>query len=99
VSHQVVIPGFLTGLCTPWRWGEVPVSPQFRLRNAVHLADRDALKRAGIDRVAWQRPFAGPVRAEYAVTGSDADRCEAALRRTFGTPVYADHLLVVFEVR
>ena len=95
-SRQTVIPGFLTGLCVDRRWGEVPQAPEFRFRNAVHLADTAALAEHGIDYVVWQKPYV-PLGRPGSMGGETA-HCEAALRARFGTPAFEDPHLVAFRL-
>ena len=95
-SRQTVIPGFLTGLCVDRRWGEVPQAPEFRFRNAVHLADTAALAEHGIDYVVWQKPYV-PLGRPGSMGGETA-HCEAALRARFGTPAFEDSHLVAFHL-
>ena len=99
LSGQSIVPGFLTGLCVALRFGEVPQSPTFRFRNAVHLADEQALARHGIDFVVWQKPFEHVVRGTREIVGVATAHCEAALRGRFGPPAYEDDVLVAFRVR
>ena len=96
-SGQRVIPGFLSGLCVDLRFGEVPRGPEFRLANAVHLADRPALARAGIDYVVWQKPHRHPSHPDRAATGADTAHCEPVLRAAFAS-VYEDDALIAFRV-
>jgi hypothetical protein len=97
-SGQTVIPGFLTGLCVKARAGEVPQSPQFRFRNAVHLADPDALAAHGVDYVVWQKPFVQTGRGRPENVGADTAHCEAALRERFGAPAFEDEHLLAFRL-
>jgi hypothetical protein len=96
LARQRVVPGFLTGLCIDSRFGEVPRSPAFRFANAVHLADADALARAGIDYIAWQKPYRHPSNLVAQPMSSDIAHCEPVLRSRFPV-VYEDELLVVFR--
>lgn len=98
LSGQTVIPGFLTGLCVERRAGEVPSSPEFRFRNAVHLADPAALASHGIDYVVWQKPFVQMGRGRPENIGADTAHCEHALRERFGTPAYEDADLIAFRL-
>jgi len=98
LSRQAVLPGFLTGLCVDKRWGEVPQSPAFRFRNAVHLADDAALAQKGIDYVVWQKPYLQASAANPTPVGSDTAHCEAVLRMKFGPPAYEDAILVAFRL-
>jgi len=95
-SRQTVIPGLLTGLCVDRRWGEVPQAPEFRFRNAVHLADATALAEHGIDYVVWQKPYV-PIGRPGSMGGETA-HCEAALRTRFGTPAFEDSHLIAFRL-
>jgi hypothetical protein len=98
VSGQTVIPGFLTGLCVESRAGEVPQTPAFRFRNAVHLADPKALAEREVDYVVWQKPFVQTGRGRPENVGADTAHCEATLRERFGTPAFEDAHLVAFRV-
>ena len=98
LSGQTVIPGFLTGLCTGQRAGEVPPSPEFRFRNAVHLADPAALASHGVDYVVWQKPFVQTGRGRPESIGSETAHCEAVLRERFGMPAYEDAHLIAFRL-
>jgi len=98
LSGQTVIPGFLTGLCVDQRAGEVPQTPQFRFRNAVHLADRATLASHGVDYVVWQKPFVQTGRGRAENIGTDTAHCEPVLRERFGPPAYEDAQLVAFRL-
>ena len=98
VSRQAIVPGFLTGLCSAWRGGEVPQESGFRLRNAVHLA---AVVRGagGVDYVVWQKPYTRTTAGGTETIGSETANCEAVLRARLGPPAYEDATLVAFDVR
>ncbi len=97
-SRQVVLPGYLTGLCVPRRWGEPPQSPQFRFANGVHLASREALIAKGIDYVVWQKPL--PLAMDrIAINGDDTRDCLPKRRVALGQAVYEDDALVAFSAR
>lgn len=93
-SGQAVIPGYLSGLCVDWRWGEVPSGPRFAFRNAVHLGDPREVAARGVDLVVWQKSY---VRGTDLV-GEETMQCAAALRERFGAPVYEDRVVLVFAV-
>jgi hypothetical protein len=95
-SGQRVIPGFLTGLCIPWRHGEVPGDRRFRIANAVHVADSAALARAKIDYVVWQKPYRHPSDVVPQPPSKETAHCEGVLRQRFPV-VYEDGVLVVFR--
>jgi hypothetical protein len=98
VSRQRVLPGYLTGLCVDQRAGEVPQSPLFAFRNAVHLADEKSLARRKIDYVVWQKPYLQTSQGRPEAIGADTAHCEATLRARFGTPAFEDRYLIAFRV-
>lgn len=93
-SGQTVIPGYLSGLCVDWRFGEVPAGSRFAFRNAVHLGDAREVAARGVDLVVWQKSY---VRGTDLV-GEETMHCEAALRERFGAPVYDDRAVMAFAV-
>ena len=97
VSRQTVMPGYLTGLCVDRRWGEVPQDPAFRFRNAVHLADAEAVARRKIDYVVWQKPYVQTDGGGNVTIGRDTAHCEAVLREKFGSPAFEDSAIIVFR--
>lgn len=98
LSRQRVLPGYLTGLCVDQRGGEVPQSPLFDFRNAVHLADEHSLAQRDIDYVVWQKPYVQTSKGKPEPIGDDTARCEAALRARFGPPAFEDPYLIAFHV-
>jgi len=98
VSRQRVLPGYLTGLCVDQRGGEVPESPLFDFRNAVHLADERSLAQRKIDYVVWQKPYLQTSRGKPEPIGEDTAHCEPALRARFGAPAFEDPHLIAFRV-
>jgi hypothetical protein len=91
------MPGYLTGLCVDRRWGEVPQDPAFRFRNAVHLADAEAVARRKIDYVVWQKPYVQTDGGGNVTIGRDTAHCEAVLREKFGSPAFEDSAIIVFR--
>jgi hypothetical protein len=98
ISRQRVLPGYLTGLCVDERGGEVPESPLFDFRNAVHLADNRSLVQRRIDYVVWQKPYLQTSRGKPESIGDDTAHCEPALRARFGPPAFEDPYLIAFRV-
>jgi hypothetical protein len=94
-SGQAIVPGFLSGLCVDWRWGETPPSYPFDLRNAIRLSDVASLRSRAIDLVVWQKPY----RRDTEIIGEETAHCEDALRQKFGAPIYEDAAVAVFEPR
>lgn len=99
VSGQRVIPGYLTEFCVQQRWGETPRKVEFRFENAVHLADGERLKHAGVDYVVWQKPYVQYSSGTAEPIGLSTRHCEEMLRRSFGLAVYEDDALVAFSLR
>ncbi len=99
LSHQTVLPGYLTGLCVERRWGEVPMDPRFRFANAVHLADARELAAKRIDYVVWQKPYVQPSKGTPVAIGADTAQCEPTLRERFGAPAYEDSSIIAFRAR
>jgi len=97
LSRQTVLPGYLTGLCVERRFGEVPESPEFRFRNAVHLANPAELADRQIDYVVWQKPYVQTSAGRKEAIGTDTAGCETVLRTKLGDPVYEDSLIIVFH--
>jgi hypothetical protein len=98
ISGQTVIPGYLTGLCLDQRFGEVPSEPEFRFRNAVHLADDLQLAQLAIDYVVWQKPYLQHVNGQAVPIGGDTAYCEKLLLEKFGPPAFEDATLIAFQV-
>jgi hypothetical protein len=96
LSRQTVLPGYLTGLCVERRPGEVPDTPRFRFRNAVHLGNPAELVEKRIDYVVWQKPYVLTGAGREEAIGTDTARCETVLRARLGRPVYEDSLIIVF---
>lgn len=95
-SRQHVIPGFLSGGCAPWFFGETPLDPRFRWHNAVHLVDQSALDQRHVDYVAFDR------RGEVIDAQGNkraAPECEAWMRQRFGAPTFEDSELLVWAQR
>lgn len=92
---QRVLPGYLTGLCSEWRYGELPRSERFRFRNAVYLADIH--KDGEVDILVFQKPFhfSRDVLTNYPRTGM-AETCLANLVARLGGPDYEDGTISAF---
>lgn len=97
LGHQRVIPGFVTGLCAERRDGETPRDSRFALRNAVHLADGNDLRRKNVAFVVFQKPYsiAGP--DGQRLIGQDDAHCLPALAAQFGKPIFEDDKISVFR--
>jgi hypothetical protein len=95
-SRQRIIPGFVTELCAPSRPGEVPVSPRFRFRNAVSLADPADLAAKAIDVVVYLHPHGLRWEGLGYAFGYELAHCEVMLRLRLGPPIYEDPHLIAF---
>ena len=98
ISHQRVMPGYLTGFCIDRRWGEVPKDQAFKFRNIGYLSDQNDLIDRGFDLVVYQKPqtvLTNEGRKEFGMETAD---CEIKLREQFSMLVYEDGLLLVFSL-
>lgn len=100
--RQHVLIGFVHDAPPPVRDGEVGAGdPGIRLRNAVHLGDRDALRAHGVGYVVLHRDPRGEMRWPKGVEEMAVDMTawETRYREWFGAPVADDGGIVVFAVR
>lgn len=94
VSRQRVLPGYLTGLCSEWRYGELPRSNRFRFRNAVHLVD---IHEGEVDILVFQKPFHFPPGVLTHYPSEEVVRaCLASLIARLGVPDYEDGTIYAF---
>ncbi len=98
ISHQRVMPGYLSGFCTEHRWGEVPLGDGFRFRNVGYLSDQNDLIGRGFDLVVYQKPFKVLTNDGEKEFGVDTANCELKIREQFPAPVYEDQWLVAFPL-
>lgn len=102
VHRQHVLIGFVDDRPAAVRSGEVARDdPTIRLRNAVHLDDRAALKERHVDFVILHRNLLEEIEWPHGVTERpiDVSAQEERCRAWFGAPVFADDALLVFAVR
>jgi hypothetical protein len=100
--RQHVSIGFVHDGPPPVRDGEVGADdPGIRLRNAVHVGDREALRARAVDYVILhrdpRRELSWPKRVDEVAV--DMTGWEARYREWFGAPVADDWQIVVFAVR
>lgn len=98
ISHQRVMPGFLTGFCIDQRWGEVPRGQEFRFKNAGYLSDKSDLIARKFDLVVYQKPFTVLTNQGEREFGRETMGCESKIRTEFPSPVYEDQWLVVIPL-
>lgn len=98
ISRQRVMPGFLTGFCGGFWWGEVPHDADFRFRNAAYLADRPDMAARGFDLLVYQKPFDSEDESENERLALTAAQCAPKIRERYGEPVYEDQWIVVFPL-
>jgi hypothetical protein len=102
VHRQRVLIGFVDEEARPVRSGEVARNdPVIRLRNAVHLGDRETLKDRRVDFVILHRDLLQEIEWPHGVSERpiDVTSWEDRYRAWFGAPVFTDAHLVVFAVR
>jgi Dolichyl-phosphate-mannose-protein mannosyltransferase len=95
VSRQRVIPAFVSGTCETWVHGNTPNDARFRFRNAVQVADKSSLARAGVEYIAFfraSRNLMAKPETPY------LPHCETWMRNHFGKPSFDDESLVVWRV-
>ena len=100
--RQHVLIGFVDDGPPPVRDGEIAArDPGIRLRNAVHVGDRAALRARGVDYVLMHRDPRSEVRWPKGVdeVAVDMTGWEARYREWFGAPIADDGRIVVFAVR
>ena len=98
LSHQHVMPGFVTGFCSGLQWGEVPLDERFRFKNVGYLSDQSDLIARGFDLVVYQKPFKVLTNQGEKEFGVAITVCEQKLREEFQNPVYEDQWLLVFPL-
>jgi hypothetical protein len=97
LSRQRILHGFLVPLCADARPTEVPDDARVRFRNAVHVGNRAELASHHVDFVVWQKPYRYEAHGLSADVGTDVAHCGPTLRAHFGTPVYEDEWLSVYQ--
>jgi hypothetical protein len=98
LSGQRVMPGFLTGFCDGYWWGEVPKDGRFQFRNVAYLSDPQDMRQRGFDLLVYQKPFKLPDEDEIHSLALNAESCLPKIRDQFGKPVFEDSWLVVFAL-
>jgi hypothetical protein len=98
ISHQRVMPGYLTGFCKDFWWGEVPKNKRYQFKNVGYLSDQNDLKLRGFDFVVYQKPFVVQTNQGEKEFGMNTADCERKLRELYPAPVYEDKWLLVFPL-
>lgn len=98
ISGQRVMPGFLTGFCDGFWWGEVPQDGRFRFHNVAYLSNPEDMRQRGFELLVYQKPFKLPEEDGIQSLVLAAQGCEPKMRDQFGKPVYEDNWLVVFAL-
>jgi hypothetical protein len=97
--RQHVLVGFVDDRTDTARVGEVPrARAGIRLRNALHVADADALRARGVDYVIVHRDAFAEMRVPFEDARVDVTGALAACRHAFGEPVFEDGAITVFAV-
>ena len=98
-SRQTIIPGYLSGLCSNLRPGEVPKIEFFKFRNAVFLNDLVDISAHKINLIVYQKPYmVMEDDGTKHIMGEDTSHCERVMRTRFGTPQYEDDKILVFPI-
>jgi hypothetical protein len=98
ISGQRVMPGYLTGFCGGFWWGEVPRDGGFRFRNVAYLSDRADMVERGFDLLVFQKPVALPDAEPGRGFALNAGQCESQVRRQFPAPVHEDQWLLAIPL-
>ncbi len=98
LSGQRVMPGFLTGFCGGFWWGEVPNDGRFQFHNVAYLSDPRDMQQRGFDLLVYQKPFKLPGEDEAHSLALTAESCRPKIREQFGKPLFEDSWLVVFAL-
>ncbi len=98
LSGQRVMPGFLTGFCGGFWWGEVPNDGRFQFHNVAYLSDPRDMQQRGFDLLVYQKPFKLPGEDETHSLALTAESCQPKIREQFGKPLFEDNWLVVFAL-
>jgi hypothetical protein len=98
ISHQRVMPGYLTGFCLKHRGGEVPDGDGFRFRNVGYSGNPQGLIDRGFDLVIFQKPVMMMIDGVEVDLGSGTSDCLRAHQKLYSEPVYEDELLLVFPL-
>ena len=98
ISHQLVMPGHLTGFCLKHRWGEVPDGGGFRFRNVGYSGNPQGLIERGFDLVVFQKPVIMMIDGIEIELGTGTSDCLRAHQELYSEPVYEDELLLVYPL-
>ena len=93
VSKQIIVPGYLTGLCVDNRPGEVINNNHFNFKNVAFLGDQIDLKNKKIDYIVYQKPE----RLFFKNLYVNLDTCIDGLYKIYDQPIYEDKLILVFK--
>jgi hypothetical protein len=83
----------------PVRLGEVPVNSNLVFRNAIHLIDRAALVRLGVDYVLLHKNVAYEANLPFSDVPLDMTEWITEFEILYGSPYYEDPFVAVFDVR
>lgn len=94
VHGQRVLIGFVNGLCSGPRFGEIPLGRSgFAFANFVQLADEDDVRRKGVDYVIFHRE-----RWDERDDAVNVDECIERFHDRYGEPVYSGRHITAFAV-
>ncbi|VAW42330.1 hypothetical protein MNBD_GAMMA01-1104 [hydrothermal vent metagenome] len=93
ISKQLVLPGYLDGLCVNNRAGEVPNNQRFRFKNVAYLADPIDIASRNIYYIVYQKTS----RFNFKNLYKNLDSCTDELINIYGKPFFEDELIMVFK--
>lgn len=97
IHRQNMIVGFINGLCSKSRSGEIPISTRgVSLNNYVFLKDFDSLRSKGVDFVIFHKRLKDEISYIPEYQHHDVSDCIKQFHLEFGPPVFEDQDIVVF---
>ena len=100
LHHQKVTMGFVNGLCSGDRWGEVPVSTNnTAFSNFVHLANLKELSDRKVDFVVFHKNLHNEVSVVLEHRHLDLSKCIEQYQEWFGNPYFEDDMITVFSTQ
>jgi len=100
IHHQNILIGFINGLCSGNREGEIPYwLKNIYFRNYLFLKDIETLDQKYIDYVIFHKNPEKEVLWKPEFSSIDITCCIDYYQGYFGNPIYADNELLVFSIK
>ena len=101
LNKQNISLGFINGLCSPARSGEIPVAyrQDIELNSTYYLADGLDLRNSTADFVVFHTNIEEEVAVPFVGDAIDITECVSRFRLWFGEPVFLDKSITVFKLR